>query len=243
VGANEIVGVIGPNGAGKTTLFNVICGFVRPQAGAIIVRGRRLRRHHPYDLPSLGVARTLQATGLLAGLSVLENVVAGTTLRTPGETLSALLGLPNASRTERRRREVAMRALERLGVAEHASRSPASLPHSAAKRVALARALASEPHLLLLDEPASGLTEGERDELRHLLRDLRGTMSVLVVEHHMDLVMATCDRVVVLDFGLVIASGTPAEVRADPAVAEAYLGHELSATVPGARAEGPSAGS
>lgn len=238
VGAHEIVGVIGPNGAGKTTLFNVICGFVRPEAGAICVRGQRLRRHHPYDLPGLGLARTLQATGLVPGLTVLENVMAGTTVRTPLETVAALLGHWSASRAERRRRSIALGALERAGVAEHASRYPSSLSHSAAKRVALARALAASPHLLLLDEPASGLTEGERDELRQLLRSLRDEMAVLVVEHHMDLVMATCDRVVVLDFGRVIAAGTPDEVRADPAVTEAYLGRELSVAAPAAGLEG-----
>jgi branched-chain amino acid transport system ATP-binding protein len=229
VGRNEIVGVIGPNGAGKTTLFNVICGFVRPQAGRIFVGDRLLRRHQPHDLTSLGVARTLQATRLPPGLSVLENVMAGTTLRSPLESLSALLGLPGSSRTEGLRREVARATLARLGIAEYADRPPVSLPHAVARRVALARALAGEPRLLLLDEPASGLSDGEQDDLRLLLHELRDSMSVLLVEHHMDLVMATCDRIVVLDFGRVIAGGTPEAIRADPAVAEAYLGRELSA--------------
>jgi branched-chain amino acid transport system ATP-binding protein len=226
VAPGEVVGVIGPNGAGKTTLFNVICGFVRPSAGSIVLFGRPLHRHRPQHLAGLGVARTLQATGLLAGLSVVENVMAGATARSRADAASALAGLPRSSRDERRLRERATTALERVGVAEYAERAPHSLPHAVAKRVALARALAGAPSLLLLDEPASGLSESERDSLRVLVRELREEMAVLLVEHDMDLVMATCDRIVVLDFGRVIACGTPAEIRDNPAVAEAYLGRE-----------------
>jgi branched-chain amino acid transport system ATP-binding protein len=226
VAAGEVVGVIGPNGAGKTTLFNVICGFVRPSAGRIVLFGRPLRRHRPQHLADLGVARTLQATGLLAGLSAVENVMAGATARSRAGVASALAGLPRSSRDERRLRERAMTALERVGVAEYAEREPRSLSHAVAKRVALARALAGAPSLLLLDEPASGLSESEGDSLRALVRELGTEMAVLLVEHDMDLVMATCDRIVVLDFGRVIACGTPGEIRDDPAVAEAYLGRE-----------------
>jgi branched-chain amino acid transport system ATP-binding protein len=224
-----VVGVIGPNGAGKTTLFNVVCGYVRPSAGRIVVGGQELRRHHPFDLPALGVARTLQGTGLIGGLTVLENVMAGATVRSRAGVLSALLGLPRSSRDERRLREVAVAALARVGVDDVAGRFPATLPYAVAKRVALARALAAQPRLLLLDEPAGGLSHAERDDLRLLLRSLRSEMGVLLVEHDVDLVMSTCDRIVVLDFGRVIAEGPPESVRADPAVAEAYLGHELSA--------------
>ncbi len=238
----EVVGVIGPNGAGKTTLFNVVSGYVRPSAGRILVDGQAQRRLRPYDLPRLGIARTLQGTGLLGGLTVLENVMAGATVRSRAGVAASLLGLPRSSRDERRLRERAHAALERVGVDDVASRLPGTLPYAVAKRVALARALAAHPRLLLLDEPAGGLSHAERDDLRVLLRSLREEMGVLLVEHDVDLVMGTCDRIVVLDFGRVIAEGPPEVVRADPAVAEAYLGNELSAAVAADATAGAGAG-
>ena len=224
VDPGEVVGVIGPNGAGKTTLFNVICGFVHPSSGRIAYRGHELRRHHPHDLAKLGIARTLQGVGLCAGLTVRENVMLGAepTLRSdPG---SSLLGLWRSSREERRVGGRALAILEDLGVADYAERLPSALPYAVQKRTALARALMAEPQLLLLDEPASGLSEVEMEALGTRIRSLTSRMSVLLVEHHMDLVMAVCDRIVVLNFGQVIAQGTPEEIRADPDVATAYLG-------------------
>ncbi len=228
VGRGEIVGVIGPNGAGKTTLFNVVCGFLRPEAGAIRYQGRSLDGIHPHDLPDLGIARTLQGLGLWQGLTVLENVMAaaGHTARTG--VVSALLGLPRAERDERELRRRALRTLAELGAAGVAGLHPAAIPYGMQKRVALARALVAEPTLLLLDEPASGLSAEELAHLREVLAGLRARMGVLLVEHHMDLVMAVCDRVVVLDVGRVIAAGTPAQVRANPAVTVAYLGREVT---------------
>jgi branched-chain amino acid transport system ATP-binding protein len=228
----EVLGVIGPNGAGKTTLFNVICGFVRPSAGRITWKGQELKGQRPYQLAGLGIARTLQGVGLVAGLSVLENVMVGEQPLAQAGIFSALLGSPRSSRDERRLRDGAVQALERLGVASYAQEYPATLPYPVQKRIALARALVAKPSLVLMDEPASGLSASDIAELGELLRALRGEMGVLIVEHNMDLVMATCDRIVVLDFGRVIATGSPAEIRANPAVAEAYLGSAVESEAP-----------
>jgi branched-chain amino acid transport system ATP-binding protein len=229
--AGEVVGVIGPNGAGKTTLFNVVCGFVVPDAGTVELDGRRLRRLRPHQLSSLGIARTLQGVGLWPGLTVLENVMAGARVRRAAGLTSALLGSPQSSRSESRLASVAMDALDELDVASYARRLPPSLPYAVQKRVSLARALVSSPRLLLLDEPAAGLSDDELASLADLLAQLRQRMGVVLVEHRMDLVMSVCDRVVVLDFGHVIAAGTPDEVKENPAVAEAYLGEELDRRV------------
>ncbi|GLW66494.1 ABC transporter ATP-binding protein [Actinomadura rubrobrunea] len=223
----RVTGVIGPNGAGKTTLFNVVCGFVRPQAGELRWRGRVLSRHRPHDLARLGIARTLQGVGLFPGLTVLENVMVGADRHARAGFLADLLALPRADRDERALRERALARLESLGVAEVADRLPGELSYGVCKRVALARALVGDPDLLLLDEPAAGLSAGEIAELAELIRGLRDDLAVVLVEHHMDLVMDVCDRVLVLDFGKVIAHGTPAEVRDDPAVVAAYLGEEV----------------
>jgi branched-chain amino acid transport system ATP-binding protein len=223
----QVLGVIGPNGAGKTTLFNVACGFVRPDQGTIQRNGKELSRLRPHDLAGLGMARTLQGLGLFDGVSVLENVMIGADRRARTGFLGAMLALPRSSRDERELREHALATLDRLGIADMARRYPTSLPYPVRKRVALARALAAEPELLLLDEPASGLSAGEIDELGDLVRALTEHMSVMLVEHHMDLVMRVCDEITVLDFGKVIAHGTPDEVRDDPAVLAAYLGEAV----------------
>jgi branched-chain amino acid transport system ATP-binding protein len=224
VNHGEVVGVIGPNGAGKTTLFNVISGFVHPSSGTITYRGALLRRHHPHDLAKLGIARTLQGIGLCPGLTVHENVMLGAEPTLRSDLASAFLGIWRSSREERRVGARAMVVLDELGAADYARRMPGALPYAIQKRTALARALMAEPQLLLLDEPASGLSENEMDALGSRVRGLTGRMSVLLVEHHMDLVMSVCDRLVVLNFGQVIAEGAPAVIRADPDVATAYLG-------------------
>ncbi|KQQ41941.1 ABC transporter ATP-binding protein [Nocardioides sp. Leaf307] len=221
---HQVLGVIGPNGAGKTTLFNVACGFVTPDTGTIVREARELGRLHAHQLAGLGMARTLQGLGLFDRMSVLDNVVVGADRHASVGFLGSLLALPRAAREERELRERARAVLEELGIAAYADRYPPSLPYPVRKRVALARALAAEPTLLLLDEPASGLSADEMDELGDLVRSLTDRMSVMLVEHHMDLVMRVCDEITVLDFGRVIAHGTPAEVRDDPAVLAAYLG-------------------
>jgi branched-chain amino acid transport system ATP-binding protein len=229
VGQNEVVGIIGPNGAGKTTLFNVICGFVRPDDGTITWRGEPLRRLRPHHLARLGIARTLQGVGLFPGLTAVENVMVGAEHLAGAGLVSALFGLPRSDRDERSLRESAMEALDAMGAADVAERKPDSLPFPVQKRVALARALVAKPAMLLLDEPAGGLGADDMEELGALITRLRGEMSVALVEHHMDLVMSICDRVVVLDFGRRIAFGTPAEVQADQRVLDAYLGVEVDA--------------
>jgi branched-chain amino acid transport system ATP-binding protein len=227
VSPGEIVGVIGPNGAGKTTLFNVICGFVHPDAGSMSYRGKVLRRVHPHGLAKLGIARTLQGVGLCAGLTVQENVMMGAQPALRSDLGSAFLGLWRSSREERRTAARAMEVLDELGIADHARKFPASLPYGVQKRTSLARALMMNPLVLLLDEPASGLSESDMAALGSLIRGLSERMAVLLVEHHMDLVMSVCDRLVVLNFGVVIAQGTPAAIRANPEVATAYLGNEV----------------
>ncbi|GGS31443.1 MULTISPECIES: ABC transporter ATP-binding protein [Actinokineospora] len=215
-------GIIGPNGAGKTTLFNVICGFTRPTEGSLLVRGEPLRNHKPHHLARLGIARTLQGLGLFEHSTVLDNVLVGADRHARTGALGALFG--RGAREETALRERAVEVLTTLGVEKWANALPGALPYGLRKRVALARALVSEPDLLMLDEPAAGLSESERTELVDLIGGLRESMAVVLVEHHMDLVMTVCDRITVLNFGRVIASGPPAAVQADPDVAEAYLG-------------------
>ncbi|MCM0673158.1 ABC transporter ATP-binding protein [Micromonospora phytophila] len=236
VPAGRIVGVIGPNGAGKTTLFNVVCGFVAPTSGSLTLDGRPFRPR-PHRLTRFGIARTLQSVGLFPGLTVLENVMAGASHAARAGFAAALFGLPRSDRDERRLRERALDLLAELGVAQHAAAAPATLPYAVRKRVALARALIARPRLLLLDEPAGGLGADDIAELGELItalpRRADGACSIMLVEHHMDLVMSVCDEIVVLDFGKVIAAGPPGHVRDDPKVTEAYLGADVPVEVAG----------
>ncbi len=228
----RILGVIGPNGAGKTTLFNVVCGFVKSTTGTMSLDGKPFRPR-PQQLTRLGIARTLQGVGLFAGLTVLENVMTGATHRAKAGFFSGFLGLWPSDRDERRLKAEAEELLEELGVGAYANALPDMLPYALRKRVALARALAAKPNLLLLDEPAGGLGAEDIEELVGLIRSLPqragGSCSVLLVEHHMDLVMRVCDEIVVLDFGRCIATGSPQEVQGNPAVTEAYLGAAVDA--------------
>jgi branched-chain amino acid transport system ATP-binding protein len=206
VSDGEVVGLIGPNGAGKTTLFNAVCALVRPWTGTIEVAGVPAPRR-PDRLAAVGLARTLQGLGVLPSLNVLENV------------LVSVLG--DHDRAEA--------ALERVGLAHRAQEPVSALPYPEQKRVALARALATHPSLLLLDEPAGGLGPTDVTDLSATIREVAAEgCAVLLVEHHVDFVMGVCDRVVVLDFGRVIASGRPDEVRQSPAVQEAYLGIKVA---------------
>jgi len=222
----KVTGIIGPNGAGKTTLLNVLCGFVQPDTGKLRFAGTDLTGLRPHRLASLGIARTLQGVGLFPGLTACENVMTGAARQGRAGFWSALAGLPRSDRDERALRASAMAALERAGVPDVAEHLPGQLSYAHRKRVALARALVAQPRLLLLDEPASGLTEGELPELGELISQLAASASVVVVEHRMDLMMSVCDAIAVLDFGKLIAFGSPKQVQADPAVTTAYLGVE-----------------
>jgi branched-chain amino acid transport system ATP-binding protein len=237
----KITGIIGPNGAGKTTLLNTACGFVKPQSGIVEFDGHSLTGLRAHRLAALGIARTLQGVGLFKGLTVAENVMVGATPAAKAGVWSALLGLPRSDRDERRLRERAMQALAEVGAEDLANRMPDTLAFGLRKRVALARALVAQPRLLLLDEPASGFPENELPELGELIRKMAAEAGVVVIEHRMDLVMSVCDTIFVLDFGKLIAVGTPAEVQANPAVTAAYLGAddaELAArTEPGRPAQ------
>ena len=230
----KVTGIIGPNGAGKTTLLNVLCGFVQPDSGRLRFDGADLTRLRPHRLAALGIARTLQGVGLFPGLTVLENVMVGGTRHARAGFWSGVAGVGRSDRDEAALRDKASAALDRAGVPGMADRLPGQLSFAHRKRVALARALVAEPRLLLLDEPASGLTEGELPELGDLISQLAADACVVVVEHRMDLMMSVCDSIAVLDFGKLIAFGPPQQVQADPAVTTAYLGVEE----PGAEGRG-----
>jgi branched-chain amino acid transport system ATP-binding protein len=220
--SNQVVGLIGPNGAGKTTLFNAICGIVTPTSGTLTLNGKSHKWPATHDLTSLGISRTLQGVGLFPDLTVAENVMIGAQKFSRTGLISA--GFGRNKNDERALRERAHWALERVYAGSLSDKRADSLSYPDTKRVAIARALVSEPKILMLDEPAGGLGAQDIDWMNDLIRNLRSAMSILIVEHHMDVVMSVCDQLYVLNFGEVIASGSSETVRRDPAVIAAYLG-------------------
>lgn len=223
-----VTGLIGPNGAGKTTVFNVVSGFLKPDKGKVRVDGRSIG-HSTHHLTKHGVARTLQGVGLFPSLTALQNVMLGASASVKSGVVAQSLAMPWTDIENKRTREAAMQALESLGVADIAGRLPSELPYPLQKKVALARALVSDPRLIMLDEPAGGVSAGDVAELAQLIRSWTPQRTVLLVEHHMELVMDVCDEVWVLDAGKVIAFGSPDEIRNDPAVLQAYLGEDGAA--------------
>ena len=220
--ANEVVGLIGPNGAGKTTLFNALSGLADVESGSLEINGKSHKWPKPYQLVDLGISRTLQGVGLFPELTVLENVMIGDNKSAKSGLISSALGL--SGKDEAKLKQRAMTALERVYASGIAERRADSLPYPVTKRVAIARALVSEPKILLLDEPAGGLGAQDIEWMNSLIHNLAAQCSVILVEHHMDVVMSVCDRLYVLNFGEVIASGDVETVRRDPAVVAAYLG-------------------
>ncbi|MCO5388627.1 MULTISPECIES: ABC transporter ATP-binding protein [Desulfosporosinus] len=227
VAEGSIVALIGPNGAGKTTLFNIITGTLPPEKGSIVIKGRDIVGLKPFEIASAGITRTFQNLQLFSNMTVLENVMAGAHLRSKKGFIRSFFTFPGNCREERKIREESLTLLEDIGLVETAGLFASELPFGKQRLLEIARALASHPALVLLDEPAAGLNPAETEILTGYLKELKtkGTAMILI-EHDMQTVMEAADRIVVLNFGQMIAEGTPAEIQANTEVIKAYLGED-----------------
>jgi branched-chain amino acid transport system ATP-binding protein len=228
VNRGEIFGLIGPNGAGKTTLFNLVTGLMPPSSGQMLYQGAEISRLHPHQVATRGIARTFQNIRLFGNLSALENVMIAQHVHSRSGVFLGVLGLPPAPQEERSIRQRALELLALVGLGDRADEQAQNFAYGNQRRLEIARALALQPQVLLLDEPAAGMNPNEKHQLSDFIRQIRDqfNLTILLIEHHVPLVMGLCDRIAVLDFGQLIALGDPAQVKTDPAVIEAYLGAE-----------------
>lgn len=231
IGPTEISGLIGPNGAGKTTIFNLLTGVYQPTRGSVLINGIDIKGMPIHKVNKLGIARTFQNIRLFSDMSALDNVKVGMHNNIKCSFLASLLHLPSYYKAEKESTAKAMELLEFMGLADVAHVKAGSLPYGVQRRLEIVRALATNPSIILLDEPAAGMNPSETAELMHQIRRIRDTfhIAIFLIEHDMNLVMNVCEAIAVINYGRLIAKGTPEEIRANPAVIEAYLGKEEDA--------------
>lgn len=225
---NEIFGLIGPNGAGKTTLFNLITGLIPASSGNLVYQNQEISQKRPHEIAALGIARTFQNIRLFGELSALENVIIGSHLHTNSSLFTGVLAIPPAPQSELKTKQNSLELLELVGLIDRAESKAKNFPYGDQRRLEIARALALNPQIILLDEPAAGMNPTEKHQLSDFIRQVRDrfNLTVILIEHHVPLVMGLCNRIAVLNFGELIALDKPETVRNNPAVIEAYLGNE-----------------